>query len=118
MIALFRCSLENKFSLAKHRSAVIAEIRDDREKRDSHVSASYCMLNSPTSDYDSVISCIASMKSAEVKFPFVTLYKCFTREPEERSVYVNMDVIPLKQLLGFDSYVQLKKSVLRKLRRY
>ena len=118
VIAFFQCGSERSlYLLAKLRSGILSEIHKvlcgySSCDTESFKTEEYYLYPPPTNfDYYD-----ASKMSHSCRIPVSDMVKCFKENPESRSVFVSItETVSLEDILGFDSYIPLRRSTLKRL---
>lgn len=108
VIALFRCDSKRQLKLASIRFHVISEVQSVLERCTVKESTQYILYPPPTdyNEYDTPKLKVSKLVS-----------KLLTKEPDSRIVYVaDTHTASLHDMLGFDSFGCLKKSMLSELK--
>lgn len=116
LVALFQSIPDKSIQLAQHRHEVLSKIREVLSEYRNHDNIPLCaneyFVHPPATDFNEYTSFLAESSN---RIPVDNLYECFKDEPESNSRYIKhgSDKISLEKLLGFDSYIPLRRSTLK-----
>lgn len=89
IIALFRCTSEQKLLLSKHRSEVLREIREVQNRCNCSDGSAEYYFHPPPHDYECIRKFFASEECNFFALKSTDLAKCFKKEPEHRLLYIS-----------------------------